>query len=48
MTIITDTPLLRLFLVKHLVYTNQACVIFAQIYDMPGLNRDYTVVIAFR
>jgi hypothetical protein len=39
MTIITDTPLLLLFLVKPLVYTDQACAIFAQIYEMSGLSR---------
>ena len=38
--VITDTPLLLNILVKHLEYANQDCAIFAQIYEMSGLNRE--------
>jgi len=37
---ITDMPLLRLFLMIYLVYTIQACAIFAQIYEMSGLSSE--------
>ena len=39
---------LRLFLVKHLVYTNQDCAIFAQIYEMSGLSKTFERVLAAR
>jgi len=37
---------LRLFLVKCLEYTNQACAIFAQIYENFGLKTVYFLCLA--